>query len=316
MKICGKEKNHLLKGIVSFVLCTSILLSMNIFVSAAKVGDIVGKAVYTDIVAKINEYDIASFNINGETAIVVEDLRNYGCDVQWDENNRTLNITRANTSKVASTYVAPAVSKSKIGKKAHNVLYSDIKTYVNGHLIPSYNIGGKTIINIESLVGRIGHVHWDEKSRVITLTVSGLDRKPSTSAYYPSYSSNTSSAPSYSGTGYSYSAGSSLSSGYSDSNRIYYGTSTSYSKIAYTIKDNRIYYGTSTSYSKIAYTIKDNRIYYGTSTSYSKIAYTIEDNRIYYGTSTSYSKIAYTIKDNRIYYGTSTSYSKIAYTRG
>lgn len=207
-----KTTKKSIKTIMCFMLCTFILLSINTFVSAAKVGAIVGKVVYSDIVARINEYDIASFNINGDTAIVVEDLRNYGCDVQWDAVNRTLNVTRANTSKVASTYTAPTVPKKLLGKKAYNILHSDIKTYVNGHLVPSYNIGGKTIINLASLVGRIGYIHWDEKNRVITLTISGLDRKPSTSTSYQSYSSNTSSESSYSGSSYSSSSSSTSTS--------------------------------------------------------------------------------------------------------
>ena len=52
-------------------------------VSAANVGDVVGFTRYTDIVASINNHNIASFNIDGYTGVVAEDLRNYGFDVQW-----------------------------------------------------------------------------------------------------------------------------------------------------------------------------------------------------------------------------------------
>ena len=56
------------------------------------------------------------------------------------------------------------------------------------------------------------------------------------------------------------------------------------------------------------------RLYKGTSTSYSNIAYTIDDRHIYRGTSTSYSNIVYTYDSRHIYRGTSTSCSNIVYT--
>ena len=59
--------------------------------------------------------------------------------------------------------------------------------------------------------------------------------------------------------------------------RIYWGNSTSYSDIEFTIKGDHIYRGNSTSYSDIAYTIKGDHIYRGDSTSYSDIRYTIKE---------------------------------------
>ena len=65
----------------SLALVIVMILTCVINVSAARVGDVINKTVYTDIVAKINGHDIASFNIDGYTVIVAEDLRNYGFNV-------------------------------------------------------------------------------------------------------------------------------------------------------------------------------------------------------------------------------------------
>ena len=57
-----------------------------------------------------------------------------------------------------------------------------------------------------------------------------------------------------------------------------------------------------------------SRLYSGTSTLYSDIAYTIDSQHIYRGTSTLYSDIVYTYDSRHIYRGTSTLYSDIVYT--
>ena len=171
------KKSSLVKSIISLILCLSMLLALGVYASAAKIGDVVGNTVYTDIVAKINGYDIESFNINGTTAIVVEDLRNYGCTVQWDETNRSLSVTRANVSWVTSYYEATSINKSMLGKKAYNVLYTDIRTYINGVYVPSYNIGGRTIIDIEYLNNGIGTTYWDAQNRIIHFVMTNDKKK-------------------------------------------------------------------------------------------------------------------------------------------
>jgi hypothetical protein len=77
-------------GIVITALSTTAL---------ANIGDTIGYAKYTDISAYINHYPIASYNINDYTAIVAEDLRNYGFDVAWNGNDRSLSITRNNNAR-------------------------------------------------------------------------------------------------------------------------------------------------------------------------------------------------------------------------
>ena len=162
------------------VLMVSIIIYLCsiIGVEAAKIGDIINYTLYTDIVASINNYNIESFNIDGYTAVVAEDLRNYGFNVNYVENRRALYIERSSSDVITSTYEAPEADKSKVGKKVHNVLYTDIVTYINGKKVTSYNINGRTIIYFDDLKV-FGSVTYNNSTRKIDLTINdGLETKP------------------------------------------------------------------------------------------------------------------------------------------
>lgn len=139
-----------------------------------QIGEVINHTVYTDIVAKINGCDIPSYNINGYTAVAAEDLRDYGFEVIWDGNARTLSVLR-NFEKlqVTSHYEAPEISYGMVGKRAYNVLRTDIQTYVNGNLVTGHNIDGKTIIYFNDLAV-FGGVSYDNDKRILSLEMEGL----------------------------------------------------------------------------------------------------------------------------------------------
>lgn len=158
--------------ITTLVIVFACAFALNAFAS-----DKVGYSVYTDIIASINDYNIASYNIDGYTAVVAEDLRNYGFDVIWNEGARTLSITRGNSNHVASTYIAPTVSKAQIGKKANDIYSTDIQTYINNNWVQSYNIGGKTIVRFDDL-SVFGAINYNDNRRRLDLDISdGLNYK-------------------------------------------------------------------------------------------------------------------------------------------
>ena len=136
--------------------------------------NIIGEAVYTDIAAYINHYPIQSYNVNGNTLVVAEDLLNYGFNVVWNADSRSLYITN-NTNATAITPYGTVykASKNKIGKKAHDVLKTDIAVYINYQLTESYNINGKTIVVFDNL-NSCGEVVWVPDIRAIKLWMNGL----------------------------------------------------------------------------------------------------------------------------------------------
>ena len=120
--------------------------------------------LHTDIRAYINGAPIHSFNIDGFTGIVAEDLIQYGFGVYYDDATRTLEIIRLN-NQITSDYV-PEVLSAPVGSKDKKIYNTDIKTYVDGFLVPSFNIGGETIIFIDDLMC-YGEVVWHPEEKKI-----------------------------------------------------------------------------------------------------------------------------------------------------
>lgn len=160
-----------MKKIVSMLICIISLCGI-CSTSYAKVGDVKGYATYTDICTYINHYPITSYNLNGYTVVVAEDLRNYGFDVEWNQNNRSLSIRRNNATTI-TPYGKVYKYGSKQGQKSSPYLETDIKTYVNSAEVQSYNIGGKTVINIEDL-RPYGEVVWVPEIRAVKMWIESL----------------------------------------------------------------------------------------------------------------------------------------------
>lgn len=162
------------------IICVFVMMAslFAINASAAKVGDVIGYAQPTDIVATINGYQLESYNVDGYTYICVEDLRYYGFDVVYDNYSRTLSVTR----NWGVSYIDPqntnpkfwSIGSSNTRKK---ILYTDITTYVNGNYVPSCNINGQTIIQFDNL-NVFGGVNYDDSKREISLYVDGMNYNP------------------------------------------------------------------------------------------------------------------------------------------
>ena len=138
--------------------------------TSAKVGDIIGSALHTDIVSYINNYAISSYAVNGQSCIVAEDLREYGFDVSWDNSTRSLSIKRNNNIFVNEQVVS---KNGSTGSFYANILETDISVFANGIQIPSYAINGYTMIPVEHLTC-FGEVYWVSEQRALKLWVDGL----------------------------------------------------------------------------------------------------------------------------------------------
>ena len=115
----------------------------------------------TDIRAFVDSRLINSFNINGWTGIVAEDLSAFGFTVIWDAQRRTLEVGDRD-------FLYPGqVSYPKLNE--YKVYKTDIKTYVCGEEVTAFNIGGYTVIFIDELM-RYGDVIWDPDARTISFT--------------------------------------------------------------------------------------------------------------------------------------------------
>lgn len=102
---------------------------------------ITGQAVTTDIVAYINDLPIPFYNVNGKTAIVAEDLAQYGSSVNYSNSQRLLEVyyLEPNDKKITANYTPPKNTKP-IGSFVSHVYATNIVTEVDGEIVPSYNI--------------------------------------------------------------------------------------------------------------------------------------------------------------------------------
>jgi len=87
--------NKKLLRIITIIILLSILaLNVNAGPNNPNIGprpgQTMGEIRYSDIVTYINGYPIRSYNIDGNTWICVEDLKDYGFIVIWDSSDRIL----------------------------------------------------------------------------------------------------------------------------------------------------------------------------------------------------------------------------------
>lgn len=159
-----------------FALICAMCLCASLCVGASAAFRKIGYTLYTDIVATIDGHPIRSYNIDGYTAVVAEDLRGYGFSVLWDGTARTLRIARAMrdgervTPETWPDY-SPGRLTHRIGSRAKAIYDTDIKTYIAGELEPdSFNVNGETLVWVDDLA-HFGKVVWHPDERVIALTL-------------------------------------------------------------------------------------------------------------------------------------------------
>ncbi len=149
-----------------------ILLCLMSWGTYAHAAQITGRAEHTDIVAYINHYAIPSYAVNGTSVVVAEDLRNYGFNVDWDGEARTLSISRNSDTK--ATPMSFYKERVPNGTKFADIYKTDIKVYANGQQVTSYAINGYTMIPMEEL-SMFGDVIWVSEIRALKMWIDGME---------------------------------------------------------------------------------------------------------------------------------------------
>ena len=150
--------------IAAAVLVFSLMLANTAYAQ----GRISGRVLKSDIKAYINGEPIMTYNIDGYTGIIAEDLRNYGFDVEWRADSRTLYVTRDYDDNEINE-----VPADNMDRQINYAYETDIVAYVDGNEVRSFNVGGMTVIYIKDLEA-FGDVVWDEDKREVSYT----DRMP------------------------------------------------------------------------------------------------------------------------------------------
>jgi hypothetical protein len=173
---------------IFLIISAAVILSAGIAApQAAEVrpGDVIGYALHSDIVAYINGAPIRSFNIDGNTAVIVEDLACYGFSVSWCSVERLLQVNvdfmrlhwdgqRFSFRSEYPPYIPEPVDIDMIYTAAAPVLYTNIATVLYGEInqrrVPGFNIGDKTLVYMDDLADIFGGLYiWDENARTLKL---------------------------------------------------------------------------------------------------------------------------------------------------
>ena len=159
------------RGNYTFMVSSAGQVSMN----KSEIGSVSNQALRTDITAKINGHDIPSYNVDGYTYICAEDLQYYGFSVVYDNDIRSLSLTRDyNQVWVSKAYTKPYVAPYEVGAHECYILLTDIATYFDGMFVNSYNINGQTIIRFDSLMA-YGSMSYDDTTRTMSLWLPGIN---------------------------------------------------------------------------------------------------------------------------------------------
>lgn len=163
-----------MKRLISAALATALAGGLGITAQAA--GDtITGYALYTEIVAEIDGSPIASYNVAGRTAVMVQDLAWYGFYVYWNEEAAAVYIwpesLRPGGPLEEEPSFVPQPPQGKLGDPAYPIYASDIKVYVAGEEKPSFNIGGHVMVYLSDLAA-YGDVTWNQKENIAALQVA------------------------------------------------------------------------------------------------------------------------------------------------
>lgn len=160
------------KRILTCMVALAMVVTSAISAGAARVGEKISEAVHSNLAVYINNYPISSYVVNDYAVIVAEDLANYCCDVVWNGEAKTLNVTKSNEK---TQFTTPAVYQASVPTGTHyaDVLYTDIKTYVNGKEVTSFNINGRTMIVIDEFGANMDGYLWDAEHHAARATLSG-----------------------------------------------------------------------------------------------------------------------------------------------
>lgn len=171
LKLCMEVFMKNVRKIALFLVAALVLtiIPSNI-VSALKIGDEIGDVLNTDIKTYIDGERIPSYNINGKSAVLIKDLKNYGFDSSYD------NVLKKSTVKFSPNKKFTPMTDfdeqtGKIGTVAFKYVYTDIVAIINGKEVESFNIKGNLAIFFSDL-SIFGKIAWNNEKRESRLTLS------------------------------------------------------------------------------------------------------------------------------------------------
>ncbi len=172
------------KNLLKKAAAAALALTMTCAAAPARaaVGDIAETIYTTDILTRVNGRDINSFCVDGETLIAMEELRDYGFTVTYDDSIRTLFVNQTGETPRENM---PDIARGKVGGTAGHTYETDITVLFNGTEVDAYAIDGRMAAKVEDL-GRtakdggyeFGMRHtYDDSQRLLRLDTAPTEPK-------------------------------------------------------------------------------------------------------------------------------------------
>lgn len=153
------------KSIVTILALAAVMLPVTV---QAKT---IGTVLSTDIGTVIDGAACKTYNVDGRTFVVAEDLQGYGFDVDYNNSARRLTVTQ-NPYSHRALLTADEVNIEKkncpVGNRVMDILSSDITVTVEGETVEGYNIDGRMVIPVRALEP-CAYVEYDNDKRLVTV---------------------------------------------------------------------------------------------------------------------------------------------------
>lgn len=166
----------------SIILLTSLLLITNTLNIYAYPPKIIGDVLSTDVIAYIDKMPIRCYNYANSTYVLAKDLRNYGFEVTWNGDARTVNITlpeKRTVTKFSADEKQALEKREPMGIKKYDFYQTDIQTLFDGEPVTStgvpasINADGKILILFDSLGNHFGRTEWSDQYRIANIYTNG-----------------------------------------------------------------------------------------------------------------------------------------------
>ncbi|MBQ6530078.1 MAG: hypothetical protein IJI39_04035, partial [Clostridia bacterium] len=157
-------KNYI-KGIITGIIISSVVCPAN------ALARVTGTALSTNIGTVIDGAACKTYNVDGRTFVIAEDLRGYGFDVDWNENTRNLSITQnpyAHRTLLSEEETNIKKENCPVGNPLMDILSSDVTVTVAGEAVEGYNIDGQMVIPVRALES-YAYIEFDEENRLVKI---------------------------------------------------------------------------------------------------------------------------------------------------
>lgn len=157
-------KNYI-KGIITGIIIGAAMCPTSAFAR------VTGTVLSTNIGTVIDGAACKTYNVDGRTFVIAEDLRGYGFDVDWNENTRNLSITQnpyAHRTLLSEEETNIKKEDCPVGNPLMDILSSDVTVTVAGENVEGYNIDGQMVIPVRALEP-YAYIEFDEENRLVKI---------------------------------------------------------------------------------------------------------------------------------------------------